>query len=994
MNKKLTLFFPLVLLLAHTAINAQDTSDHIINTSLRNYGLIAHSWNANNGLPDDQIYDFIKDKEGFLWIATNQGLVRFDGSEYRVFNDQNIPVLKESSYSNLIFDSEKNLYFLNGSRIIKKSRDNIFSLITPKPVDSGLFFGFVIDSSGAFWLGTRTNGLYKLEDHQYVHVDSSSGMNAINISYLTIDRNNELWVCAGDRGVYKYKNGKFNLLIDKSKIPGRRVISLFVDSFNRLWIGTNEGLLLFKNIKEHSKLITRKKIHYISEDSDHNLWLGTIKEGILIYHNGKLLKYTAENELSDNGITKIAIYGNDIWVGTNKGGINLIRKSRIFSIGKKEGLLEDYVNSVYEDKDGSILIGTTGGLYKLREPLSNQPLIKINKLNDEYIFAIKRNRSGDLIIGTRYNGLYILKKNKIINYNLSNGLKTNFVRCVFVDDDGSIWIGTNGEGISILKDGKIRHLTRNNGLSYNLISFIHKTIDGKIWIGTTGGGVNVIDKKGNIKIIDKSNGLPGNLVSAIYEEPNGNIWLTINRGGVTLIKENKIYNFSTSDGLYSNIIFNIVYDRDNTFWFPTTKGIFSVKKTEFYNYAAGKTKQISYRHFDESDGMIAKSCVGSSPQTTALTKNGLALFSTVKGVVVITPSLLDESKEEASLYFDHILVNNKPFNLNKVKTLDPNPERIEFFFGAINFQNSKKLNFKCQLSGIDKNWIELGKGKSVGYSHLPYGNYKFRLVSYDPGNNVELASTEINFFVTPYFWETFYFQFFSALSLIIILILITRYINKRKYEKRIKTLEAEKALEKERTRISTDMHDELGAGLTKVSILLGMAKENFKINPEQNEHIQKIIDAANDIEDTMDEIIWSVDPKYDNFRELVNFVTNYAQTYFEDTDIKSRFDIPIEIPDYPLTVEQRHQILSIIKEAFTNVVKHSDANEVILKVKDFDNEFELQIKDNGKGFEPGGKGSMCHGLDNMEKRSKSLGLILNIETKQGTGTTIKLSIPK
>ena len=241
----------------------------------------------------------------------------------------------------------------------------------------------------------------------------------------------------------------------------------------------------------------------------------------------------------------------------------------------------------------------------------------------------------------------------------------------------------------------------------------------------------------------------------------------------------------------------------------------------------GKPKIFNTGILINLDGMISNKCVATSPQTSTLTKDGIALFSTSKGLVEIKPSMIKQQSQMVSLYFDKIMVNGKPFALKNIKRLEPNPFRVEFSFGTINFYNPDKLNFKCRLSGIDKDWIALGDNKSVGYSHLPYGNYKFKLVGYDKGNNAELASTEINFFIEPYFWETSSFRFFSFLGFVLLLILVTRFLNKRKYERRIKTLEAETALEKERTRISANMHDELGASLTKVSILLGMAKETI-----------------------------------------------------------------------------------------------------------------------------------------------------------------------
>lgn len=996
MKKKITIILFFFLLYTQISINGQDINNHIISPSLRNYGLITRNWNTNNGLPSDLVYDFIKNQKGFLWITTNQGLVRFDGSEFKAFDDQQIKVLRTGLYSDLVSDNKNNIYFINENRVIKKNKADIFSNITDGFPDSELLSGIVIDTSGNLWIGTVANGLFKFIKNKLVAIDSADGLNSKYISTLTVDKNNNLWVGTVGEGIFKYDNGKFDNVISSRMLPSKHIKSFFVDSFNRFWVGTNQGVLLFKRTNNTaeltSELITTKIVSTISEDSDHNIWMGSIKNGILIYNEDKLLNFTTLNNLPDNNITKIAIYGDNIWVGTVKGGLVQIRKSQIFSIGKKEGLLDDYTNSVYEDKDGSILIGTTNGLYRIDSPFSRRRAEKLRFLNNKHIFAIKRNEQGDLLIGTRFNGLYILKKNSRRNYNSVNGLKVNFIRCIFVDDDGSIWAGTNNGGISILKNGNIRNITKNDGLSNNLIAFIHKSISGNYWIGTSGGGVNIIDKKGNIKIIDKTNGLTGNIISSIYEERNGNMWLTINGGGVALIKDDKITTFTTANGLYTDVVINVVCDKDNTFWFSTPKGIFSVKKSSFLEYMSGKLNQIKYRYFDKSDGMIANRCVGSSQQSSTITRDNTALFSTTNGLVEIKPSMIREKNEKVKLYLDKVVVNNKSVNKDVIKDIAPNPERIEFSFGAINFQDPDKSNFKCKLSGVDKNWIELGKNKSIGYSHLPYGSYKFKLIGYDPGNNIEMGSTEIAFFIEPYFWETIYFRIFFSLFVIILLVLITRFINKRKYEQQIKDLEAEKALEKERMRISTDMHDEFGASLSKISLLSEIAKNNISNQTKIENLVNEISDSGRTLAASMDEIVWAVNPKNDRLDKMLYYISNYFENHLALTDISFRVKIPEEIPGIFISAEVRHNIFSVIKEGINNSLKHSRASIIELIFNYAGNELSILLKDNGCGIDFSKIKEFSNGLSNMEKRINSIGG--NIEIKKGSenGTEIRIII--
>lgn len=995
MKKKLLPFFFFYILYAVPVIYAQSINNHLITPSLRNYGLITRSWNLEDGLPGDRVYDFVKDKDGFMWLATNQGLARFDGSGFKIYSDQNEKILHDSFYSSLVRDSLGNLYFLNDNRIIKRQGNSFEVLLSDLP-GSELISDIALDSYGALWVGTNTKGLFKLKNKKLIPVDSSLGLIADRVSALTADPNYFLLIGTGNNGIYELRDGRFINIIEGQKLPSRHIRKIFVDYFHNLWIATNKGLVVFKRTKKSSwenySLVTPRIVNTIAEDNNHNIWIGTVKNGILIYSKATLLNFSTDNGLSDNTVTKLAIYDDDIWVGTNKGGINLIKKARIFSVGKKEGLNQDYVNSVFEDNDGSILIGTASGLYKLNRPFSQTPCRKTEILKNDHIFAISRDLRGNLLIGTRYHGLFIYKGRGVKNYNMSTGLNVNFIRCLFTDEDGSIWVGTNGGGIAIIKDGIIKTITRKDGLSNDLISFIHKSADGKLWVGTSGGGVNIIDNKGKINLLDRNIGLSGDIISSIYEEADGDIWLTINGGGVALIRRGKIAAFTTKDGLFSNIILNLVFDDDNTFWFSTPKGIFSVKKNSFLDYMSGKIKQIKYRYFDKSDGMIASRCVGTSPQTAAITKNNIALFSTTKGLVEIKPSMIKQPGKNIRLYLNQVLINNKPVEPGEMKDIPPHPERIEFSFGAINFQNPGKLNFKCRLAGVDKGWIELGKNKSIGYSHLPYGRYKFKLIGYDPGNNVDMGEADIAFFIEPYFWETLYFRIIFSVFVIILLVLITRYINKRKYEQQINSLEAEKALEKERMRISTDMHDEFGASLSKISLLSEIAKNNISDKPKIEKLVNEISDSGRTLAASMDEIVWAVNPRNDRLDKMLYYISNYFENHLSLTNISFRVQIPDEVPDSFISAEVRHNIFSVIKEGINNTLKHSGASAIELVFHYSNNRLAILLKDNGSGIDFGKITEFSNGIVNMKKRIHSIGGTIEIKNGAEKGAEIGIEL--
>ncbi|HED05433.1 MAG TPA: hypothetical protein ENI61_01965, partial [Ignavibacteria bacterium] len=814
------------------------------------------------------------------------------------------------------------------------------------------------------------------------------------ITHLNFDNKNKLWISVNGEGIYLLENEKYVVFPWNEKLPFKNIRSVFFDSENRLWVGTNKGVIVIYNydsVKKYSyKFITKKIIRTFAEDENLNIWMGSTQNGIFIYNKGQIIKFNFGNKLSDKGIIKIATYGKEVWVGTLKGGINLLIKSQIHSLGMNNGFKNDYINSVYEDKNGEILIGTRKGIYKLEKPLISNSVKKLKILENEHIFAINRSNENELILGTRYNGLFIIGKHSIKNHTIADGLKSNFVRAIYVDNDDSIWIGTNAGGVSILKGNKIENLKIKKNLSSDLISFIHKSKDGKYWIGTSGGGVNIVDNKGNVKYLNKTNGLKGNIISSIAEDDAGDIWLSINGGGLALIKDNKIHTFTTAEGLYTNTILNILVDKNKNIWCSTPYGIFKITKNSIDNYLSGKVREIKYRNFDKSDGMISDKSTGASPQTASITSKGILLFSTMYGLVLVNPNSIFEETNKIKLYIDKIIINNSNYNPEEVYAISPNPDRVEFRFGLIDFKNPSKVNYKYKLIGFDKSWIDLMGNKNIVYTHLPYGKYKLKIIGFDKGNKKNLVSIEKEIFIEPYFWETLTFRIISPILLILFLIFLTKYIVNKKHERKIKLIEAACALENERMRISRDMHDEFGLSLSKINLLTEIVKQNISDKIKTNKIINEISLSGRSLAESMDEIVWAVNPKNDRLDKMLYYLTNFFENYLTLTTIQFKYKIPDEIPSVFVSAEFRHNIFCVIKEGINNSIKHSGASLIELIFEYNAPELNILLIDNGKGIDKNKIFEFRNGIKNMTKRIDLLGGNLEINNVDTGG--VKLDI--
>ena len=448
-------------------INLSAQKNKFIYPELKNYGLVTQNWEVSDGLPSNRIFDILQDSNGFIWLGTDNGLVRFDGSKFKVFSIYKNEPLYSDAISNISPARNGNLWFKKGYKKLIEKNGNKFQVIKYNNPKIKRIICTVLDLSHVFWAGTLSNGLFFYSKNKLVKIVKN--INAKQISTLTVDKQNNLWVGTKNFGIYVLKNGIVVNHINNVLFRLNKINALYLDSEKRIWAGTNTGLILItynNKIKQYSfKKISNYRINACTEDNSGNVWFATNKNGLLIFRNNRLLNFTTENGLSDDNITDIIANENGIWVATFKGGLNHIKRAQVFTVGKKQGLVNSYINSIYENPDKSILVGTNMGLYKLEKSFTHETINRLKILQNAHIYAIIRDNKNNLAIGTRYYGLYVFTKNGVINYTKKNGLLTNFVRTVFFDKDNSMWVGANSGGISIFSDGKVKKITMQNGLT-------------------------------------------------------------------------------------------------------------------------------------------------------------------------------------------------------------------------------------------------------------------------------------------------------------------------------------------------------------------------------------------------------------------------------------------------------------------------------------------------------------------------------------------------
>ncbi|NCS88366.1 MAG: hypothetical protein AUK34_12500 [Ignavibacteria bacterium CG2_30_36_16] len=988
-------FLFLFLVLSVGIVSGQD---NFVDFNKKDYGFIYRIIGEEEGLPSASIKDVVYDNEGFFWFATNKGLIKYDGLQTQVFDKETIAEFSSNSINNLELDKYGNLWFGNTlDQLFVRKGDEFKRIKSNVNNNAAVIISLLADSDGNIWIGTLKHGLYKYANEKMQLIKTSTGQstqNILSIKELTLE---EKTILVGtSRGLFKVVNDKLEAYIIPS-LPSEWIKSIYMDDSNSLWIGTNKGVALYdgdKRIKEDLFADLRNVLIFsFDEDSDNNIWITTYNRGIFIFSKKrqKLFPLNEKNGLSDNQILSLKFINDAALIGTRSGGLNILRPAILECMSSKDGLADEYVNSIYEDSPNYFLVGTINGIYNISIANSLNHVHKLPMLVNDHIYFIVRDKKSKLLIGTRTSGLHVFSGKEHSVFNAENKLRVNFVRSIYVDDENNYWIGTNGAGVCIIDNASTTYIDTKSGLSNDLVSFIHEAVNGDILVGTSGGGLNVIRNKKVIKVFNTSNGLSSNIISSIYEESDGTIWLTALEGGIIRIKNSRVDNLKLEDGLHSNIIFNIIPDSSGNFWFPTQNGIFTLSKKNIELFLNGKNKFLNSLVYGVSDGMLTENCVGATKQSSVLSSSGKILVSTLKGVVVIDPAKKSNRKEKIKVYLKDIVVNDL-LHHNMLEEIGPGVNRLEINYSAKTLIEPKFVYFYYKLYPIDKNFNHRTLSEQIVFTHLPPGDYTFELIATKSTEKYTADTLKYSFTITPYFHETNLFRILVVLFLLLFFTAVIIILVRRSYTKKIKKLEATHELEKERMRISKDMHDELGAIVTKISLLSEVSKQNTNNSDLLNKYLTEISETGTELASAMDEIVWAVNPKNDRLDKLIFYIVQFCENIISLTDINFSVTVPDEIEEVPLNAEFRHGVFLIVKEAMNNIIKHSKAQNVVLRIFVIEEHLQIQISDDGIGFKINSVSQFSNGLKNMQHRAKQCGGKIDYASTPNTGTRVEIEL--
>ena len=743
-----------------------------------------HTWQTEDGLPQNTVQAITQTPDGYLWLGTQEGLVRFDGVRFTVFDKSNTKELLHNNVRALISAKDGSLWIgtLGG---LTRFKDGRFTLYTTKEgLSNNQVATIYEDSKNTLWIGTA-GGVTQFKDRTFISFTEKDGL-AANSTYSIAEGADGSILIGTLGGITQFKDSKFRNYTTKEGLPNNFITSIYRDRKDNIWVGTGKGLCQFKD----ERFITyttedgllNNSILTIRQDSDGNLWVGT-SSGLnrLEYTDATKDEKVGSPECSSPSC-KIRFSGysttdqqisvedrsifedreRNLWVGGEL-GLKRFKDGKFTNYTPQEGLFGNIVWSMYEHSDGSLWSAGNGGISRFDDGKFTTFTTK-DGLSNERAFTIFASRDGSVWVGTRDGGLNRLKDGKFTTYTTKDGLVGNSIYAINEDRDGILWIGTF-RGLSRFKDGEFTNFTTKDGLSNDRINTILQARDGAMWFGTR-DGITVF-KENRFTTYKTTDGLSHAIGYIIYQDTDGVMWIGTGGGGLNRLKDGRFTAYTTQNGLFDDTIYTILEDQQGNFWMSGNKGIQRVNKRDLNDFAEGKISSIAGTSYGIADGMKTNECNGGVQNAGYKTKDGRLWFPTMKGITMIDPNNIKLNAIMPPVVIEQVIINKAAADITRSMTLSAGSSNFEFQYTGLSLTAPDKVKFKYKLEGFDKEWIDVGTRRVAYYTNLSPGDYHFRVMASNNDGLWNETGAAVNFHLQPYFYQTYWFYALLAFGVVI-----------------------------------------------------------------------------------------------------------------------------------------------------------------------------------------------------------------------------------
>lgn len=916
-------------------------------TPLANYG--RQSWVMENGLPQNSVHAVVQTRDGFLWIGTEAGLVRFDGVSFLALDQNSRPAIPSGDIRCLLAARDGALWIgtSDGLARLKDGAVRVFTIKDGLPGNTVRDIGLQPD--GAVWVDTD-GGEAEIHGERAEHASTAAYMNPSPNQVASVLLPGDVWARATATILTIGHDGKKSSQFTVGReLPGSKIQKLVADREGTLWIGTNGGLARWAN--------------------------------------GQLQKLPVTDVLA--GASVLSLFEDregDLWVGTETSGLHVLRDARFRNVGTHEGLSSDATTTVVEDAGGTLWVGTSnGGLNALRAGRDGSANIKTYTVRDgllsDVVLALAAAPNGDVWVGTP-DGLNLIRRGRVEAYTSADGLPDDFVRSLLVDADGTLWIGTR-RGLTHWTDApagrRMETLTQATGLGSDLVGAMARDARGSLWVATLAGLSRL--EGARITNYTVANGLTSNVVTALLPRKDGALYVGTQDHGWSRWDGRK-FSAVVNARLGETSVHAILDDAGDHLWFATENGIARCDCTMMADCA-------NWIEFGPADGLRSRETATNSHPSAWRARDGRLWFATPKGLEEVDP--------------EHFPVNTLPPPVAVVRFADDDRDRdlpnangsirveaghnhFQIEYAGLSFVAPQKVHYRYMLEGFDKGWTDAGTRRVAYYTNIPPGTYTFRVQAANNDGVWNTTGAALEFELRPHFYQTIWFYLLLAAALAGLVVLLLR--------RRLLVAEREfKAVLGERNRIAREIHDTLAQGYVGISVQLEVLAELLRLNKVERAQTQ-LDTVRGHVREGLAEArqsIWALRSQ-DSSEKTLPVTLRRTTEHAGGHGLEASFSV---FGAYrPLAPGTEREILRVAQEALHNVKKHAGARHVTVRLDYGPAEIALEVRDDGRGFAADAEAEPGHyGLTGMRERAAAVGGTLEVESAEGSGTMVRLHVP-
>ena len=893
--------------------------------------LIVQVWESENGLPGNVVRSIAQTTDGYIWIATAEGIARFDGVEFELVD--------------------------TGAELLRL-RFAIWRL-------------FALPD-GSLWVSTFQGRLFRVLDNRLQAVEEPEfAVRPPLTGQVLVDAAGTLHFKRGD-DIWKVVDYRAT----KVPAPSPDLLDLFARDLARQADGGRIALPATT-----PELLCRNGDRWAVEPAGFLAVTGPDGKSLPVDIPGLSPPYAISELLEDRE-------GN-VWIATPLNGVVRVRRGRVKVLATAEGLSERAVYTFLQHSSGEWWIaGRRGGVDRWTKD-STEYLDLVPTGNRRAVASLFEDRDRRLWVASR-GGSVFLYRDGIFEPQFSKSQIPSKVRAISQDADGVMWFGGE-QGIASYDGMTVRAYGPADGLPECDVTVLARDPEGRIVAGTSDGRIFRGDSRGFVEI--PHHGLIRHWwISGLLPGASGELWVTTLGGGLLLWNGSHWQRFGTDDGLPDLRLTCILDDTKGHLWFGSVGGIIRGNRDELLAHAAHPDKSLHWQRFDRSDGLPTRECVGGYQPAGWRANDGELWFPTASGVVRVQPDRIQVNRAPPPVYLRSTRVDGRQQDeVDGRVEAGPGRSRLEFRFVGLSYSSPEKVTYRARLLGLDEDWRELGNQRVAAFEAVPPGRYTFEVLAVNGDGTESSEPARVTVQVRAQFWQTGWFLL-ALTGFILACAAATGWgVARARLKRRIQGLKVRHAREAERARIARDLHDDLGASLTEISILSALAAEGGE-ESNMRPALDQLSAKAKSVVGTLDEIVWAVNPREDTLRSLIDYLAAFAREFLDTASIALRTDIPRGIPDLPLDTNVRHGVFLAAREALNNLVKHSKATHARLSVELPPQGLRIQIEDNGRGFsqEWEAKG---YGLANLRERMKACGGDCSISSIPGGGVTVVLTLP-